>query len=203
MCASRNYMKREFVFFFDPRELGCHSVGKQPESRHVSRSGVAGNWHCIKPCLKEASNKEVYIFIKMCCCPCGLPPTRCATHKVEIHWLSGKKNGIGETVWKKLILAVFRDMKGNIIIDLLEKGSVVNCASLCQLLWQEAPYLLNSPSYIYLSIYQSAGALEYAVCIFLDIALNYMMGKVQYWNYGECRVTFYWHYSKFHLDPDW
>ena len=43
------------------------------------------------------------------------------------------------------MLTVFWDMKGPIIIDFLDKGIIVNCASNCPLLKKNSPYLLNDP----------------------------------------------------------
>ena len=53
-----------------------------------------------------------------------------------------KKFWVQQSV-KKVMLTVFLDMKGPIIIDFLEKGAVVKSASYCQLLTQNSPYLFN------------------------------------------------------------
>ena len=43
---------------------------------------------------------------------------------------------------KKIMMAVFWDMKGPVIIDFLE-GTIVHCPSDCQFVRQNSPYLLN------------------------------------------------------------
>ena len=43
------------------------------------------------------------------------------------------------------MLSVFRDIKGHIIINFLEKSTMVNSGSYCQLLRQKSPYSLNDP----------------------------------------------------------
>ena len=46
---------------------------------------------------------------------------------------------------KKVMLAVFKDMKGHISMDFLEKGTTINNASYCRNIWQNSPYFWNKP----------------------------------------------------------
>ena len=56
--------------------------------------------------------------------------------EVEKHWLSGKKKRFqAPQLVKEIMLIVFWDMKEGFTINFLEKDTVVNCASYCQLLW--------------------------------------------------------------------
>ena len=54
---------------------------------------------------------------------------------------------------KNIMLTVFRDIKGHIIIDFVEKGATVNSASYCLLQRQNSLNLLNDSLSLSLSLY--------------------------------------------------
>ena len=70
-------------------------------------------------------------------------------HRVETHTDSQVKKFRAQLSVNKVMLTVFWDMKGPIKIDFLEKDTIVNSPSFCQLLRQNSPFLLNDPRMIY------------------------------------------------------
>ena len=58
-----------------------------------------------------------------------------------VHWMETHRPSNKEKVW--IMLIVFWNMKGPIIIDFLEKASIVNRVYYYHILRQNLPYLLN------------------------------------------------------------
>ena len=53
------------------------------------------------------------------------------------------------------------------------------------------------------SLAQSAGAVEYTEPSVLIMTLNYLMERLQSWNFGECGVPFYCNCFLIHSGPEW
>ena len=75
-------------------------------------------------------------------------------HRVETHWLSGKKKVLGATVSKEgHANSLLGHERTNHLVS-LKKGATINSASYCQLLRQNSPYLLLLVGFLGFIAYQ-------------------------------------------------
>ena len=94
-------------------------------------------------------------------------------HRVEAHWLSSKEKFRAKQSAKKVMLTVFWNMNGAIAINFLEKGSTVNSAFYCQVLWQNSPLFIEWHKWIRTQTHTQTQTRTY-ICIINNKAFCYI-----------------------------